>query len=262
MSESKIDAAAEKAFAEAAEKKTAEAVNVKKVEQAVDADATAPVKAETVAKAVAAEPKKVRAKKAAPKKALAKKAAPATKPAVAKKTKSAPKKAAPTKAEAAKTTPISQLKDTIMATAKKTATTDYTAKAKELAADMQTRAKAAYDKGTEVTKDAVEFQKGNIEALVASGKILAAGMQDMGRTYVEEAKSAAETVQDDVKKFTAIKSPTELFQLQGEIARRNFDTLVATTSKNAEAMLKLANEAFAPVSTRMSLAAEKVRQAA
>ncbi|MFW2348930.1 phasin family protein [Qipengyuania sp.] len=262
MSESKIDAAAEKAFAEAAEKKTAEAVNVKKVEQAVDADATAPVKAETVAKAVAAEPKKVRAKKAAPKKALAKKAAPATKPTVAKKTKSAPKKAAPTKAEAAKTTPISQLKDTIMATAKKTTTTDYTAKAKELAADMQTRAKAAYDKGTEMTKDAVEFQKGNIEALVASGKILAAGMQDMGRTYVEEAKSAAETVQDDVKKFTAIKSPTELFQLQGEIARRNFDTLVATTSKNAEAMLKLANEAFAPVSTRMSLAAEKVRTAA
>ncbi|MBX7500665.1 phasin family protein [Qipengyuania sp. YG27] len=260
--QSKIDAAAEKAFAEAAEKKTAEAVSAKKVEQAVEADTTAPVKAETVAKAVAAEPKKAPAKKAAPKKALAKKAAPATKPTVAKKTKAAPKKAAPTKAEAAKTTPISQLKDTIMATAKKTATTDYTAKAKEMAADMQTRAKAAYDKGTEMTKDAVEFQKGNLEALVASGKILAAGMQDMGRTYVEEAKSAAETVQEDVKKFTAIKSPTELFQLQGEIARRNFDALVATTSKNTEAMLKLANEAFAPVSTRMSLAAEKVRKAA
>ncbi|WP_370031189.1 phasin family protein [Qipengyuania mesophila] len=260
--QSKIDAAAEKAFAEAAEKKTAEALSAKKVEQAVEADTTAPVKAETVAKAVAAEPKKAPAKKAAPKKALAKKAAPATKPTAVKKTKTAPKKAAPTKAEAAKTTPISQLKDTIMATAKKTATTDYTAKAKEVAADMQTRAKAAYDKGTEMTKDAVEFQKGNLEALVASGKILAAGMQDMGRTYVEEAKSAAETVQEDVKKFTAIKSPTELFQLQGEIARRNFDTLVATTSKNAEAMLKLANEAFAPVSTRMSLAAEKVRKAA
>ncbi len=265
--QSKIDAAAEKAFAEAAEKKTAEAVSAKKVEQAVEADTKAPVKTETVAKAVAAEPKKAPAKKApakkaAPKKALASKAAPATKPAAAKKIKAAPKKAAPSKAEAAKTTPISQLKDTIMATAKKTATTDYTAKAKEMAADMQTRAKAAYDKGTEMTKDAVEFQKGNLEALVASGKILAAGMQDMGRTYVEEAKSAAETVQDDVKKFTAIKSPTELFQLQGEIARRNFDTLVATTSKNAEAMLKLANEAFAPVSTRMSLAAEKVRKAA
>ena len=265
-SQSKIDAAADKAFAEAAEKKTADAVNAKAVEKAVEADTTAPVKADAVAKAVAAEPKKAAPnapkKKAAPKKVAAKKAAPAKKPVAAKKIKAAPKKAATAKAKAAKTTPISQLKDTIMATAKKTAETEYAAKAKELAADVQTRAKAAYDKGTELTKDAVEFQKGNLEALVESGKILASGMQDMGRTYVEEAKSAAETVQEDVKKFAAVKSPTELFQLQGEIARRNFDALVSTTSKNTEAMLKLANEAFAPVSNRMSLAAEKVRKAA
>ncbi|MDG5747643.1 phasin family protein [Qipengyuania sp. XHP0207] len=279
-SQSKIDAAAEKAFAEAAEKKTAEAakagVSAKAVEEAVEADRTAPVKTDKVAEAVAAPAteaaskkapaKKVAAKKAAPKKAkpkkaaaktVAKKKAPAKKPVAAKKTAAAPKKAATTK-----TTPISKLKENIMATAKNAKTTDYTAKAKEVAADMQTRAKAAYDKGTELTKDAVEFQKGNFEALVESGKILASGMQDMGRTYVEEAKTAAETVQADVKKFAAVKSPTELFQLQGEIARRNFDAMVKTTSKNTEAMLKLANEAFAPVSNRMSLAAEKVRKAA
>ena len=250
-SQSKIDAAAEKAFADAAEKKTAEAVSAKTVAKAVEADAKPPVASAAVAKAVAAPAKK----KAPAKKVVVKKTA-------AKKTKAAAPKAAAAKANPAPITPISQLKDTIMATAKKTTTTDYTAKAKEMAADMQTRAKAAYDKGTAMTKDAVEFQKGNFEALVESGKILAAGMQDMGRSYADEAKSAAETVQGDVKKFAAIKSPTELFQLQGEIARRNFDALVSTTSKNAEAMLKLANEAFAPVSTRMSLAAEKVRQAA
>ena len=279
-SQSKIDAAAEKAFAEAAEKKTAEAtkgsVSAKTVEKAVEADTAAPVKTDKVAEAVAAPAKpaapkkapvkKVAAKKAAPKKAkpkkvaaktAAKKKAPAKTPVAAKKTTAARKKAATTN-----TTPISKLKENIMATAKNAKTTDYTAKAKEVAADMQTRAKAAYDKGTELTKDTVEFQKGNFEALVESGKILASGMQDMGRTYVEEAKTAAETVQADVKKMAAVKSPTELFQLQGEIMRRNFDAMVSTTSKNTEAMLKLANEAFAPVSNRMSLAAEKVRKAA
>ena len=262
-SQTKIDAAAEKAYAEAADRKTAE-VSTKAVEKAVEADKPAPVKTETVAKAVAAKPKKAPAKKkAAP--AKAKKAAPkktAKKTVVAKK--AAPKKTAAPKKAAAKpaNTTITKLKDTIMATAKNAKTTDYTAKAKEMAADVQTRAKAAYDKGTELTKDVVEFQKGNLEALVESGKILASGMQDMGRTYVEEAKSAAETVQGDVKKMAAIKSPTELFQLQGEIARRNFDAMVSTTSKNTEAMLKLANEAFAPLSSRMSLAVEKVRKAA
>ena len=286
-SQSKIDAAAEKAFAEAAEKKTADAakasVSAKTVEKAVEADTTAPVKTDKVAEAVAAPAKqaapkkapakKVAARKAAPKKAkpkkaaaktVAKKKAPAKKPAAAKTT-AARKKPVLSKDEGAaatNTTPISKLKENIMATAKNAKTTDYTAKAKEVAADMQTRAKAAYDKGTELTKDTVEFQKGNFEALVESGKILASGMQDMGRTYVEEAKTAAETVQADVKKMAAVKSPTELFQLQGEIMRRNFDAMVSTTSKNTEAMLKLANEAFAPVSNRMSLAAEKVRKAA
>lgn len=267
-SQSKIDAAAEKAFADAAEKKTADSakqpVDAKAVEKAVDAGASAPVKADAVAKAVAAEPApkaKASAGKTKPKKALAKKKA-APKTAAAKTTPASSTKGAPAEATPAKRSSISQLKDTIMATANKTTNIEYTAKAKEMAADMQTRAKAAYEKGTEMTKDAVEFQKGNIEALVESGKILAAGMQDMGRTYMDEAKSAAETVQGDVKKFAAIKSPTELFQLQGEIARRNFDAMVSTTSKNTEAMLKLANEAFAPVSNRMSLAVDKVSKAA
>ena len=62
--------------------------------------------------------------------------------------------------------------------------------------------------------------------------------------------------------MAAIKSPTEFFQLQGEIARRNFDAMVATTSKNAEMMMKLANEAFAPISTRASVATEKLSKAA
>ncbi len=264
--QTKIDAAAEKAYVEAADKKTSE-VSVKAIEKAVDAAKTAPVKADAVAKAVAA-PTGKSAAKAAPVKAqmVAAKKTPAKKKPVAKK--AAPKKIAAKKApakDAAATTsntPITKLKDTIMATAKNAKTADYTTKAKEMAGDMQTRAKAAYDKGSEMTQEAVEFQKGNIEALIESGKIFASGMQDMGRTYVEEAKSAAETVQGDVKKFAAIKSPTELFQLQGEIARRNFDAMVSTTSKNTEAMLKLANEAFAPLSSRMSLAAEKVRKVA
>jgi phasin family protein len=236
-------------------------VSTTKVAQAVDGDQAAPVNtakvAEAVAKPAKAAPKKVAVKKAAPKKAVAKKAAPAKKP-VAPPTS----KAAPAKAAAAPTTPIPQLKETIMATAKNDTTTEYTAKAQELAADMQARVKSAYDKGTEMTKEAVAFQKGNLEALVESGKILASGIQDMGRTCVEEAKSVAETTQDDVKKFAAIKSPTEMFQLQGEIARRNFDAMVSTTSKNTETMLKLVNEAFAPMSNRMSLAAEKVGKAA
>jgi phasin family protein len=141
-------------------------------------------------------------------------------------------------------------------------TNEITKTVKEATENMQERAKTAYAKSSELTSDLVEFNKGNFEAVVESGKILASGVQDMGRTAIEDTKTAAATATADVKKMAGIKSPTELFQLQGEIARRNFDTGVAQTSKNVEAMMKLANDVFAPISNRASVAAEKIRKAA
>ena len=264
--QSKIDAAAEKAFADAAQKgatqKKADEVNVKAVEKAVSADEAPSVKPSAIAEAVAAEPAQAETKTAAPAKKAPAKKTPAKKQA-SKKAADKPTEKSTKKAAARNTArpTVTQLKEKIMATAN-TTKTDYTATAKDMAAQMQTRAKAAFEKGGEMTSQVTDFHKGNIEALVESGKILASGMQDMGRTYVEEAKTAADTVQDDVKKMAAIKSPTEFFQLQGEIARRNFDAMVATTSKNTEMMMKLVNEAFAPISTRASVATEKFSKAA
>lgn len=262
---SKIDAAAEKAYAEAAAQKA----DAAKVEKTVAADAKPEAKPAVVAKTVAAPAKKAPAKKTAARKPAAKKAAP--KKAAAKKTatrkpaaKKAPaKKAAPKKTVAAKkaapaTSTVSKLKDTIMATD----TTKITDAAKTFAADAQTRLKGAYTKGTEVAGDVVEFNKHNLEAVVESGKVLATGMQGMAREGFEDTKKAAEQVREDVKLVAAIKSPTELVKLQGELARRNFDAAVAYSSKSTEAWLKLANEAFAPISSRYSEATEKFSKAA
>ena len=248
----KSTAGTEKAYTDAVDK--AVTANAKTVGKAVEANSSDPVKVDAVAKAVAA-PAGLNSGQTRTKAADAPKA-------ISKKKVSSRKKAA--KLSGSETSPpsITELKETIMANAKAEKPADYAAASKDMAEEMQSRAKAAYEKGTEMTKEAVEFQKGNLEALVESGKILASGMQEMGRTYAEEAKSAADTVQTDVKSMAGVKSPTDLFQLQGEIARRNFDAMVSTASKNTEAMLKLMNDAFAPLSSRMSLAAEKVRTAA
>lgn len=154
---------------------------------------------------------------------------------------------------------LTELKEKIMATAK---TPDFTKPVADAIGEFQTKAKAAYEKSTEALTEATEFAKGNVEAIVESGKIYAAGVQDLGKNYVEEAKSAYETLTADLKEMAAIKSPTELFQLQGKIMRRNFDALVATGSKSTEAVLKLANDSFAPISGRVNLAAEKLSKVA
>lgn len=277
----KADAAAEKAYAAAAgdvRVTTAPAADSPKAEAPKSEAKAATPAAETskidraVADVKAAPAKKAAAKTATPKKAAAAKAPAkktakkAAKKAAAKKT--APKKTAPKAKPAAKpvaaasVSTVSNLKDKIMATAKKTANTDFTASVKTAAADAQTRAKAAYDKFQAYAGEMTEFTKGNVEAVVESSKILGSGVQDMARGELAVAKSAFETATADLKAMAAVKSPTELFKLQGEIARRNFDAAVAHYSKNAEVGMKIANEAFAPLSSRMSLAAEKFSKAA
>jgi hypothetical protein len=260
----KIDDA-EKAYAAAAadvKPVTKAADPVKPVEAPVAA--AKPVVAAKVAAPVAQAPaaKPAPAKVAAPK--IVKKPA-AKKRAVAKaKPAPAPVKAAITrkptvkpvvaKAPAAPVPTLNQLKEAIMT---KT-TTDFAKPLADAYGEFQTRAQDAYTKGTAALTEATEFAKGNVEALVESTKIFTAGVQGFGKSYVEEAKTAYETATADVKELAAVKSPTELFQLQGKIARRTFDAMVAASSKNSDAFIKLANDAFAPLTGRVNLAAEKL----
>ena len=129
-------------------------------------------------------------------------------------------------------------------------------------ADIQGKAKAALEKSTAALGDANEFAKGNVEALVESGKVLTAGLQDFGATAVAETRGAFDTLTADAKELAAAKSPTEFFQLQSAIVRKQFDGAVAQASKNTEAFLKLANDTFAPLSSRVTLAVEKVSKVA
>jgi phasin family protein len=217
-------------------------------EQAYAAAAAAP---EVKAALVAAQ------KVAAPKKPVAKKIAAKT----AAKQAAVKKIAKPAAKTAAKAAPLKSKDTTIMAKTKQAAE-DFTAKVKDAVADLQDRAQTAMEKSSAVFADAGEFTKGNVEALVESGKVLAAGLQDLGKVYVEDAKSGFEAMTADVKELAAVKSPADFFKLQGDILRRTFDAAMVTGSKRSEALVKLAGEAFAPVQNRVSIAVEKVKQAA
>lgn len=206
----------------------------------------APAPVEAASPAPAKKPRKAAAKPQAMRKPV-----PARKPAVAAKTV---KKVAVNK----KTPTISQLKDKIMATKSK----DFTDGLKGVIAEAQDKAKAAFEKSSSAIGEYTEFAKGNVEAAVESGKILTAGLQEIGSSYVAEGRNALETLTADVKQLAAVKSPADFFKLQGEFVRRNFDQAVAFGSKNSEAVLKLASEAAAPLTGRVNLAVEKIKQAA
>lgn len=248
----KIDAAAEKAYAEAAAK-IADKPAPKAAAPVTAPAAPAKVEAPKPAKKQAAPAKRVAsAKKPAAKKPVAKPVA-ATKPVAKKPAAKAAKTISPP------ATTITKLKETIMATAQKT---DFTATAKEMAAELQTRVQGAYAKTAELTSEVTEFSKGNADAVVESGKLFFTGAQELVRDNLETGKVVVETVTADAKKMMEVKSPTELLQMQGELARRNFDAIVSYSSKRTEAWVKLYNDAFAPITNRVSVAVEKVSKAA
>jgi phasin family protein len=125
--------------------------------------------------------------------------------------------------------------------------------------DMRDRAKTSMEKGAKFAEEFGDFTKGNAEALMASGRVAAKGVETLGQEAVEYGKKSFESASSAVKGFAAAKSPTELFQLQSDYARSAFDAAVAEGSRVTEAWVKLAGEIMQPLSTRIAVAAEKVK---
>ena len=271
----KAEASAEKAYAEAldtiapvkaapaAEPVAAPAAPAAKATEAMVIPSVKPKAAPKPAKLAKAKPVAKAAAKpvAKPAKKVARKVAKPAKPAIKKLPLTAPAAAIATAAVKKITTPtkaaFAKTKDTTM-----TLKTKITEGFDSAIGEAQTKAKEAFEKSSAVLGDYADFAKGNVEAVVESGKILAEGLQDMGTNLVAEGRATFESVSSDIKGMAAAKSPTDLIQLQSDMFRKSFDSAVAYGSKNTEAMMKIASDAIAPISSRVSLAVEKVRKIA
>ena len=149
-----------------------------------------------------------------------------------------------------------------MATTIKNAAETATDKAQDMLAGMKDQAKTTMEKGAAAVSELNSFTKGNVEALVESGKIAMAGMQTMAQDQAAYVRKQFEEATAAAKTLAAVKSPTEFVKLQGDFLRQHFDSLVAETSRSTEATLKLVGEVVQPISNRFALAAEKIKQAA
>jgi phasin family protein len=230
------------------------APKAKIVAPAVEKPAPEPV-AETIVPAVVAEP--VPAVEAAPQELIE------TVEAVAEPVVEAVTETA-TNAAAVVETVVAPVKETVkMATNFENNTVENnTAKAQAFFADFNDRTKAAVEKSTKLVEEANDFAKGNVEALVESGRIAAKGFETFGQDAAEYSRKSFESATAALKTMASVKSPTEFFKLQSDFVRGAFDSYVAEASKNTEALLKLAGDAAQPLSNRVAVAAEKAKTAA
>lgn len=135
-------------------------------------------------------------------------------------------------------------------------------KTQAIFAELNDKAKAAVEKNTKLVGEFTDLAKGNVEALVESGKIAAKGFETLGQDAAEYSRKSFENASATLKSLSAVKSPADFFKLQSDYVRTAFDSLVAETSKNTEAFIKLAGDAAQPVSNRVAVAMEKIKTAA
>ena len=151
-------------------------------------------------------------------------------------------------------------------------TTETVKNFNESAETAMTNGKAAMEQVTAKAKDAAEASmksieemtdvaKGNVEALLASARLAAAGFESLAAHISDVSRKSFETTTTAARALTAAKTPTELFQLQSDFAKTQFDSVVSEFSKMTEMMVKLSGEVMEPVQNRAAITNDKIKSA-
>lgn len=128
--------------------------------------------------------------------------------------------------------------------------------------DVNERAKSAMEKSAKVAEEFADLTRGNVEALVASSKAAAKGVETLSQEAADYGRRSFEEASAALKGLAEVRSATDFFKLQSDYARSAFDSLVAENAKLSETIIKVAGEVAEPITSRYSVAAERVKNIA
>ena len=121
----------------------------------------------------------------------------------------------------------------------------------------QTKMKEGMEKAMKTAEEFVTFSQGNVEAFVKSGQIWAAGVQDISKQVAATAQASLEQTLSTFRALTGVKSLKDAMDLQSSLARSTLEKTVSESGRLTDASMKLAEQAIAPITARVSLAVEK-----
>ena len=158
-------------------------------------------------------------------------------------------------------------KDTVTETVKSTVS-----QFNESAETAMTNGKAAMEQVTAQAKDAVESSmksldemtevaRGNVEALLASVRVAAAGFETLAAHISEVSRKSFESTTSTARAMASAKTPNEMFQMQSDFAKAQFDSAVSEFSKLTEMMVKMSGEVMEPVQNRVAITTDKMKTA-
>jgi phasin family protein len=116
----------------------------------------------------------------------------------------------------------------------------------------------AADSMFKAAEEAAAFGRGNAEAFAKAAQIYVSGMQDLTRQAVGMVQGLTEQAVDGAKALSGVRSLKEAAEVQAGLARATFERVITETTKLQETALKVAEQSFAPLSARATLAVEKM----
>jgi len=129
-------------------------------------------------------------------------------------------------------------------------------------AETQAKVKEGMEKAMKTAEELVAFGQGNFEAMVKSGQIWTAGVQDIGKQMAANAQASFDETMSTFKAMSSVKSLKDAFDLQASLARSTLEKTMTESGKLTDASVKLTEQALAPLTARFSLAMEKFGKAA
>jgi phasin family protein len=123
--------------------------------------------------------------------------------------------------------------------------------------DASERSQEIVKRSQKVAEELADLTRANVEAVVEAGRVASEGARTIGQDAVSKGRESFEQAADAIRSLAEAKSPTEYLQLQGDFARASFDRAIAESSKLTESLVKLAGEAFQPLSNRATANAER-----
>lgn len=96
-----------------------------------------------------------------------------------------------------------------------------------------------------------ELGRENFAALLRANTALSQGLEEMGKEVISYARRSFEQAAETATALLGAKTLEDVFQLNSEFAKTNLERVIERSAKLSEMGAKIANEALAPLGSRV-----------
>jgi phasin family protein len=118
------------------------------------------------------------------------------------------------------------------------------------------------EKVMKTTEEFFAFGQGNLEAMIKAGQIWTTGLQDLSKQVAAGAQANLDETMAAFKAMSSAKTLKDAIDMQTGFARASFEKSMTETGKLTDASLKLAEQAMAPITARVTTAMDSFVKAA